>query len=69
MLRKWVQEFAADKQDAFRGHGQMKAEQQEIHRLCLKVAKLKAERYILKKLRPTARRPRYEVYVLSYTEN
>lgn len=27
MLRKWVREFAADKQEAFPGHGQMKPEQ------------------------------------------
>ncbi|RVT38474.1 IS3 family transposase [Sphingobium algorifonticola] len=49
VLRKWVREFAADKQDAFPGHGQMKAEQQEIQRLRREVAKLKAERDILKK--------------------
>ncbi|WP_310015953.1 IS3 family transposase [Novosphingobium sp. 1748] len=49
VLRKWVREFAADKLDAFPGHGQMKAEQQEIQRLRREVAKLKAERDILKK--------------------
>jgi len=49
VLRKWVREFAADKLDAFPGHGQMKAEQQEIQRLRRDVAKLKAERDILKK--------------------
>jgi transposase len=32
--------------DAFSGHGQMKAEQQEIQRLRREVAKLKAERDI-----------------------
>jgi transposase len=63
VLRKWVREFAADKQDAFPGHGQMKAEQQEIQRLRREVAKLKAERDILKKPRPTSRRTRYEVYL------
>lgn len=49
VLRKWVREFATDKQEAFPGHGQMKPEQQEIQRLRKEVAKLKAERDILKK--------------------
>lgn len=49
VLRKWVREFATDKLEAFPGHGQMKAEQQEIQRLRREVAKLKAERDILKK--------------------
>ena len=49
VLRKWVREFAADPRDAFPGHGQMKPEQQEIDRLRREVAKLKAERDILKK--------------------
>nr|GAT45038.1 transposase IS3 [Mycena chlorophos] len=48
VLRKWVREFATDKQEAFPGHGQMKPEQQEIQRLRKEVAKLKAERDILK---------------------
>jgi transposase len=49
VLRKWVREFAAGKQDAFPGHGQQKGEQEEIQRLRKEVAKLKAERDILKK--------------------
>ena len=49
VLRKWVREFASDPQHAFPGHGQMKPEQQEIDRLRKEVAKLKAERDILKK--------------------
>ena len=40
---------AADPQQAFPGHGQMKPEQLEIDRLRTEVAKLKAERDILKK--------------------
>ena len=40
---------AADPQHAFPGHGQMKPEQLEIDRLRKEVAKLKAERDILKK--------------------
>ncbi len=49
VLRKWVKEFAADPGQAFPGHGQMKPEQLEIERLRREVAKLKAERDILKK--------------------
>jgi transposase len=49
VLRKWVRETIADPQHAFPGHGQMKPEQQEIDRLRKEVAKLKAERDILKR--------------------
>ncbi len=49
VLRKWVKEFAADPRQAFPGHGQMKPEQLEIEKLRREVAKLKAERDILKK--------------------
>jgi len=49
LLRKWVKDFASDPQHAFPGQGQMKPEQLEIERLRREVAKLKAERDILKK--------------------
>jgi transposase len=49
VLRKWVKEFAADPAQAFPGQGQMKPEQLEIERLRREVARLKAERDILKK--------------------
>ncbi len=49
VLRRWVQEFAVDPQQAFPGHGKMKPEQGEIERLRREVIKLKAERDILKK--------------------
>ena len=49
VLRKWVKEFAADPGQAFPGHGQMTPEQLEIEKLRREVAKLKAERDILKK--------------------
>jgi len=49
VLRKWVRELGKDPKHAFAGHGQMKPEQQEIDRLRKEVAKLKAERDILKK--------------------
>ena len=48
-LRDWVKKFADDPQHAFPGHGQMKPEQLEIAQLKREVAKLKAERDILKK--------------------
>jgi transposase len=48
-LRNWVKAFADDPQHAFPGNGQMKPEQLEIARLKREVAKLKAERDILKK--------------------
>lgn len=44
---KWVRDLSMDPQHAFPGHGQMK--QQEIDRLRKEVAKLRAERDILKK--------------------
>ncbi len=49
VLRKWVREQAADPQQAFPGKGVMKPEQLEIEKLRREVAKLKAERDILKK--------------------
>jgi transposase-like protein len=48
-LRNWVKQLADDPQNAFPGHGQMKPEQLEIAQLKREVAKLKAERDILKK--------------------
>ncbi|WP_239479487.1 IS3 family transposase [Lichenicola cladoniae] len=49
ILRRWIKELTADPGQAFPGHGQVKPEQQEIDRLRREVAKLKAERDILKK--------------------
>jgi transposase len=49
LLRNWVKAFVADPQHAFPGQGRMKPEQLEIARLRREVAKLKAERDILKK--------------------
>ena len=60
-LRDWVKKLADDPQHAFPGHGQMKPEQLEIARLKREVIKLKAERDILKKPRPTSRGNRREV--------
>lgn len=49
MLRRWAKEFGSDPKHAFPGLGQMKPEQLEIDRLRKEVAKLRAERDILKK--------------------
>jgi transposase-like protein len=59
-LRNWVKQLADDPQHAFPGHGQMKPEQLEIAQLKREVAKLRAERDILKP-QPTSRRNRREV--------
>ena len=48
VLRRWTKEFTSDPGQAFAGQGQLKPEQQEIDRLRREVAKLKAERDILK---------------------
>ena len=48
-VRKWVKETGADPKQAFPGRGQLKPEQLEIDRFRREVAKLKAERDILKK--------------------
>ena len=50
VLRKWVREAEADPQSAFPGNGQMKPEQQEIERLRRELARMKAERDILKRM-------------------
>ena len=49
VLRKWVREAVSDPGSAFPGHGTMKPEQQEIERLRRELARMKAERDILKK--------------------
>lgn len=48
MLRRWVKEFASDPKEAIPGLELMKPEQLEIDGLRKEVAKLKAERDILK---------------------
>ena len=61
VLRRWIKQAGADPGQAFSGQGQLKPEQLEIDRLRREVAKLKAERDIQKKPRPTLRGSRYEV--------
>ncbi len=60
-LRAWMRELTADSQQAFPGKSVMKPEQAEIERLRKEVAKLKMERDILKKPRPSSPRSRCEV--------
>jgi transposase len=54
VLRKWVRDHEASRGSAFPGHGVMKQEQQEIDRLRRELARMKAERDILKRRRPTS---------------
>lgn len=49
VLRKWIREAEGDPGSAFPGHGNLKPEQQEIERLRRELARMKAERDILKK--------------------
>ena len=56
-----MRELTADSQQAFPGKSVMKPEQAEIERLRKEVAKLKMERDILKKPRPSSPRSRCEV--------
>ncbi|MCF6328277.1 MAG: IS3 family transposase [Henriciella sp.] len=49
VLRRWIREFEDSPDGAFPGKGQMKPEDEEVRRLRREVAKLKAERDILKK--------------------
>ncbi len=49
VLRRWVREFGSNGPDAFPGKGQLKPADEELRSLRREVAKLKAERDILKK--------------------
>lgn len=49
VLRRWVREFGSSGADAFPGKGQLKPEDEELRSLRREVARLKAERDILKK--------------------
>ena len=49
VLRRWVQQYRDHPETAFPGQGQMQREDEEVRRLRREVAKLKAERDILKK--------------------
>ena len=49
VLGRWVRDYEQKALDAFPGHGQLSAQDEEIRRLRRENAKLKAERDILKK--------------------
>lgn len=49
MLGRWVKEFQADNDEAFRGNGKLTAEREELRRLREENRRLKQEREILKK--------------------
>jgi transposase len=49
MLGRWVQEFRADQDDAFRGNGNLTPDQEELRRLREENRRLKLEREVLKK--------------------
>ncbi|NLR73017.1 IS3 family transposase [Novosphingobium sp. ERN07] len=49
VLRKWIREAEGDPGSAFPGHGNLRPEQLEIERLRRELARMKAERDILKK--------------------
>ena len=49
MLGRWVKEYQSDDVHAFRGHGSLTAEQEEIRCLKAENKRLKMEKEILKK--------------------
>jgi transposase len=49
MLSRWIQEFKQEDDKAFRGHGRMTPEQEELQRLRAENKRLKMEREILVK--------------------
>jgi transposase len=49
MLSRWIQEFKQEDDTAFRGHGRMTPEQEELQRLRAENKRLKMEREILVK--------------------
>ena len=49
VLGRWVREAKSDSRNAFPGHGLMNPDQAEVERLKREIARLKAERDILKK--------------------
>ena len=53
VLRRWMRELTATPATAFPGNGQMRADLAEIAALKKEVARLRAERDILKKAAPT----------------
>ena len=54
VLRRWVREFGSNGPDASPGKGQLKPDDEVLRSLRREVAKLKAERDILKKPQPAS---------------
>ena len=65
VLRRWVRAYEADGSAAFPGHGKLTPEQEELRNLRREVSKLKAERDIQKRPRPTSPRTSCDVWVCS----
>ena len=63
VLRKWVRNVDAHREQAFPGQRRMRPDDAEVPRLRRELAKTKAERDILKKPSPTSRRIHGEVRV------
>jgi len=49
MLRRWVRELELDGDDAFRGSGKLRFDEDELQQLKRELARVKEERDILKK--------------------
>ena len=49
MLRRWVRELELDGEDAFRGSGNLRSDEDELRRVKRELSRVKEERDILKK--------------------
>ncbi len=49
MVRRWARELERDAEDAFRGSGRLRAEEDEVQRLKRRLTRVEQERDILKK--------------------
>ncbi|MBO6848838.1 MAG: transposase [Maricaulis sp.] len=63
VLRRWIQQYRDQAEEAFPGQGKLTPADDEVRQLKREVARLKAERDILKKPRPTSRGTRCNVRV------
>lgn len=61
LLRRWKKALQAEGDQAFPGHGNLPPEDDELRRLRAENARLRAERDILKKLRPSSPGSRREL--------
>jgi transposase len=63
VLRRWIQQYRDQAEEAFPGQGKLTPADDEVRRLKREVARLKAERDIQKKPRPTSPGTRCNVRV------